>query len=115
MDADRRQALFTTLLWTWGLLIIVQFYLFEVVKNAPFKKKWWPRWSGLMALWVFLCIVLKGFSILALIVAILAGITYWFISKHLLRVCDSCGTTVPQYWFAKKPDYCSKCGAKLEG
>ena len=114
MDADRRQALFTTFLWSWGLLIIVQFYLFDVVKNASFKKKWWPRWSGLMGFWVFLSIALKGFSTLAMIVGLLAGITYWFISRRLLRVCNSCGTSLPQYWFATKPDFCPKCGAKFE-
>ncbi len=99
---------------TWVLLGVLGFYLFYLGKDADFKRKWWPWWIALIGVLFVLFIALTGFPLQTLLFAIPGILLISWLNIRQTRFCSSCGRMVLSSTPFLRPDYCSKCGAKLE-
>ncbi len=100
---------------TWVLLGIAGFYLFYLGNDVAFKRKWFPRWIALIGVLFVLFIALTGFPMQMLLFAIPAILLISFVNIRQTRFCSSCGRMLWDSTPFSRPDFCSKCGAKLEG
>ncbi|MBA2344926.1 MAG: hypothetical protein H0V83_07580 [Rubrobacter sp.] len=110
----RSDTLFSVFMVAGLVLMITSFILFHLNKNARFKRKYFP-WFMILVGVLFIAVViglgapLKYFLLIALLVA---SIT--FLDIRGTRFCDDCGRTIRNPLPFSRPEYCPKCGAKLD-
>ena len=97
----------------WIVLGIVNVWLFYFDRNVARKKRLVPIFivsaGVLFAGFVFL--ITGEPKVMLFVIPAVAIIT--LLNLRTIRVCESCGRTLQSaipFW---KPEYCSKCGAKL--
>lgn len=98
---------------TWVVLGIISFAIFFIGKNAQLKRKLWPPFViGTGVLFIgFICAM--GFGGQALYIMVPAVVLITFLNLRSTKFCDSCGKTIINQNFLVRPEFCSKCGAKL--
>lgn len=108
------EEIFPIFVGVWVVLGIISALVFFVGKNVKLKRKLWPPFViGTGVLFVaFSYAMMPSEQSLMLIVPAVALIT--FLNLRSTRFCDSCGRTVINQNFFVKPDFCSKCGYKLQ-
>jgi hypothetical protein len=106
---------------TWIVLGIGGFFLFNLNRDAAFKRKWFPRYMILVGVLFFFfsttIMALQSRSFFAalgiLLVVVPATWVISYLNIKLTRFCDACGATLYHYnWFSPMR-FCSKCGAEL--
>ena len=101
-------------LGVWVLLGVASLLFFQFNKNARLKKRILPFFIvGAGILFILLFVPWTGRPmILLFVLPAVALMTY--LNLKMIRLCDSCGSTVTSnVWFAKS-NFCSKCGARLQ-
>lgn len=99
---------------TWVVLGIVSFVIFFVCKDARLKRRVWkPFVIGTGALFIGF-VYLMGFGGEALYIMVPAVILISFLNIRSTKFCDSCGKTNINQNFLVKPEFCSRCGDKLQ-
>lgn len=96
----------------WIALMVASFFLFYVNKNVRFKKKWFPRFVVLIGV-LFIAFVVWMGAPLAVLFFMVPVIALTFLNIRMTSFFDNCGRTITNQMFFSKPEYCAKCGAKL--
>ena len=99
---------------TWIVLGIAGLWLMFIDKNVPRKKRLLPAFiigtGGAFVVFVFL--ITGDLHVLAFVLP--AAVLISFLNLRMIRICSSCGRTIPSGMWFTKAEYCSKCGAKPE-
>ncbi len=99
---------------TWVVLGIISFIIFFVSKDAQLKRKLWKTFViGTGALFIGF-VYLMGFGDEAFYIMVPAVILISFLNIRVTKFCDACGKTIINQNFLGKPEFCSKCGEKLQ-
>ncbi len=100
----------------WIALGALGFYFFFLNKDAAFKRKYFP-WFAVSASALFLVFMwLMGFPPQTFVLMVPAAVLITVLNIRGTRFCSSCGRTIfSQGMPWSRPDYCSSCGAKLDG
>lgn len=96
----------------WIALGVGNWLFFWRCKNAPLKRKWFPRIciAASVLFWGFM--ILSGMPILMALFVIPVITLIMVLNVKFIRFCDSCGCTLYRTTFAPLK-YCSGCGANL--
>lgn len=99
---------------TWVVLGIISFAIFFLGKNAQLKRKLWPPFViGIGVLFIGFTYAM-GFGGEALYITVPAVILISVLNLRSTKFCDACGKTIINQNFLVKPEFCSKCGEKLQ-
>jgi hypothetical protein len=108
------EEIFPIFFGTWVVLGAISFAIFFLGKNATLKRKLWPPFvigAGILFVVFGYFMGFRG-STLYFIVPAVAVIS--ILNLRATRFCDDCGKTIINQNFLAKPEFCSKCGAKLQ-
>ena len=108
------EKIFPIFFGTWVVLGLVSFYIFFIGKNAELKRKLWPPFVIGTGVLFILFVYLMGFGGEAMYMMVPAVILITILNLRATKFCDSCGKTIINQNFFVKPEFCSKCGAKLK-
>jgi len=98
----------------WVALGLFSAAFFFFGKNASLKRKVWPPFTIATAI-VFVGFVwAMGFPSQVFLVMIPAVALITFLNLRSVKFCDACGKTIMKQNPFSTPQFCSKCGAKLD-
>ena len=106
---------------TWIVLGIIAFFVFFLGKNAPLKKKWFPRFGILVnvlfvlfsgSIMVVQSRSFNSLSIFAFVIPIL--VLFFYLNLRCTKFCDNCGSTCMNNNPFSRMRFCSKCGAEFD-
>jgi len=107
------EVVFPIFFGTWVVLGIASIFMFFVNKNAAQKRKVWPPFViGVGVLFAFF-IYLMGFPVEVFAIFGPAIFIITILNLRTVVFCDSCGKTIMNQNPFSKPEYCQKCGSKL--
>ncbi|WP_334078830.1 hypothetical protein [Microbulbifer sp. M83] len=111
MNADE---MFPVFFGIWGVLGLIGFVMFFLGKDAQLKRKLWkPFVIATGALFIgFVCFM--GFGGETLYIMVPATVLITFLNIRSTKFCDACGKTIINQNFLVEPEFCSKCGEKLQ-
>lgn len=99
---------------TWAVLAIISFAILFLVNNAQLKRKLWsPLVMGAGLIFIAFTYAM-GFDGPALYIMAPTVILITYLNLRSTKFCDSCGKTMINQNFWVKPEFCSKCGEKLQ-
>lgn len=104
---------FSVFIGTWVILGLISFLAFFKGKNAKLKRKLWPPFVIGTATLFVIFIALMGFPLNTFFVMGPMLVLITILNLRNTKFCDSCGQTIINQNVFVKPEYCSKCGAKL--
>ena len=106
---------------TWIVLGIIAMFVFALGKNAPLKKKWFPRFIILVGILfvsftgTMMVIQSRSFGSLpfvAVMIPFVALISY--LNLRCTKFCDNCGATIIDHNPFSRMRFCLKCGAEFD-
>ncbi len=112
---QRGDQVFPYFVAVWIVLGALGFYFFYLNKDAAFKRKYFPWFTGLVAVLFLVFLLLMRFPPQTFVLAVPALALITFLNIRGTRFCSSCGRTIFSQGFpGARPEYCSSCGAKLD-
>lgn len=97
---------------TWAVLGAANLYLLYGTKDVKRKRKLFPLSVTLAGGLMLVFIMLFGFPLQVILVAVPSIILISFLNLKFIKFCDSCGSTVKGS-FLNPSEHCHKCGAML--
>lgn len=113
MPQSRPEQLFPLLFGIWIAYGSLGFALFALNRDAALKRSLWPPFAVASALLFAVITWLMGVPTRYLSILIPVLILMVWANLRTVRFCDSCGRTIMNQTPFSKPEFCSKCGAKL--
>ena len=110
-----KAGMFPVFFVVWISLGFAGFFLFYLSKDVTFKKRYFP-WYLVLTGFLFIVFGLSmGLPLTIMYIMVPAVALITFLNIRSTKFCDACGRTIiDQNWFSKV-EFCSKCGAKLNG
>ncbi len=114
MQALNPEQIFPIFFVVWVGLGLFSACFFFLNKNAPLKRKVWPRFMILTGvLFVGFVWSMSG-SAQMLFILVPAVTLITLLNLRALHFCDACGATLINQNPLSRPAFCSKCGANLK-
>jgi hypothetical protein len=98
-------------LWVVLGLVSAGFFLFS--KSARLKRLLWPPCVVAAGLLFIAFGVAMGEERDALLLMVPAVVAITLLNLRAVKFCDACGTTIVNRNPLARPEFCSKCGARL--
>lgn len=113
MPLGNPNQVFPVFLGVWVVLGLFSAAFFFLGKNASLKRKVWPPFTIATAILFVGFVWAMGFPSQVFFIMIPAVALITFLNLRSVKFCDACGKTIMSQNPFSRPEFCSKCGAKL--
>jgi len=107
------ESLFPVFIGLWAALGLFSAGFFFLNRNASLKRKVWPPFVAAVALLFAGFAWALGVPEQLFYFLVPATVLITVLNLRAVQFCDACGSTVMNQNPFMKPEFCSKCGAKL--
>lgn len=114
MPPSNAEQIFPIFIGVWVVLGLFSAVFFFLGKNAQLKRKVWPPFTIATAVLFVGFAWAMGFPSEVFFVMVPAVALITFLNLRSTKFCDACGKTIMSQNPFSSPEFCSKCGSKLQ-